>query len=119
MHKTDRNNDSRESHEMELQDPETGTSQLSNAVYDPEEETLELLEFAHIADCTRYNDLIPVADDIFDKPDVRGFENFAEWNLKDSDSFVIPVHDYSVSIDVRPICDVTQIGTVGPGYRAR
>ena len=78
-----------------------------DAGYLPGEGWLELLEFTHIADHSRHDDLVPVADGIFYQSDVGRFENGAIWNFQDSDRFGFLVHDYSVSIDVRPIGDTT------------
>jgi hypothetical protein len=78
-----------------------------DAAHAPGEGCLKLFELTHIADFTRHDDLVPVADGIFNQPDVRRLENRAVWNFQDCDRFVIPVHDYSVSVDVGPIGDIT------------
>jgi len=69
----------------------------------PVQGCLKLFELAHIADFSGHDDLVPVADRIFNQSYVGRLENGAVWNFQYRDRFVVPVHDYSVSVDVGPI----------------
>jgi hypothetical protein len=68
---------------------------------------LWFLNITHITDFSRHDDLVQVADNIFNKSYVRRLENGAVWNFQDRDRFAVLVHDYFVSIDVRPIGGIT------------